>query len=175
MMSFLLGLLLGPFFPQLADPQLTYSNQLSVVVQQLEKDSAPPTQAEIDAVANAQAKADQEDEQGVQVKPINGRLLQDLIAPKRLAAANDSSGVEDSQPQNPLVLTGVLRVGHELVAILNNGSEDFVVAKGSYVLKSMQVVDVKGTSVQLRSINKDRTGQITELQLSGESVSGGTQ
>lgn len=171
-MAFLLGLLLGPFFPQLADPQVTYASQLSTVVQQLEKDAATPTPAELEAALKAQAMAMQADAEEPVAKPINGRLLRNLIVPKQVTVAGDHAASEDGQPQNPLVLTGVLRVGQDLVAILNDGSEDFVVAKGSYVRNSMRVLEVKASSVELKNLNADKAGQVVELQLSGGNVAG---
>lgn len=171
-MAFLLGLLLGPFFPQLADPQVTYASQLSTVVQQLEKDAATPTSAELEAALQAQALKMKADGDEPVAKPINGRLLRNLIVPKQVAVAGDHSASEDGQQQNPLVLTGVLRVGQDLVAILNDGSEDFVVAKGSYVRNSMRVLEVKANSVELKNLNADKAGQVVELQLSGANVAG---
>lgn len=171
-MAFLLGLLLGPFFPQLADPQVTYASQLSAIVQQLEKVAAPPTAADVESALKAQALAMQADAEEPIAKPINGRLLRNLIVPKQVAEAGDNVVSEDGQQQTPLVLTGVLRVGQDLVAILNDGLEDFVVAKGSYVRNSMQVLEVKASSVELKNLNADKARQVVELQLSGGTVAG---
>lgn len=179
MIAFLISLLLLPFVPQLQNPQDKYAEQLASVMKYLEQ--SKPVALDIQdpaTLANPQSLSEAGPTtlpEGLEKK--SPEIIQGLLLKNQLDA-EDSALTESDSESNPaptlssLVLTGVLSVGKDRVAILNDGVNDYVVGKGSYVLGVLKVNSVGNQSVSMTDSRSGKENKQIELSLQEAALPG---
>jgi Tfp pilus assembly protein PilP len=96
---------------------------------------------------------------------IKGTLLRNQLYDPDTASKEDKDVDMEVPSVDSLVLTGVLTVGKEHVAILNDGVNDYVVGKGSYVLGVVKVNSVGSKSISLTDFRSSKESKQLELSL----------
>lgn len=165
MITFLLNLILTPFIPQMTDPQERYSSELSVIVRELERDNLKVPSV---SVKPPEASSPEEVEHPPPIamtSPINGRLLSNLMTSHAGNPTGDAESDAIEAQVKQLVLTGILKVGNDRVAVINDGEKDLVVSRGSYIRDSMRVVKVNQSSVSLKRLGIKGKEKLLELHL----------
>lgn len=135
MISALISLLLVPFFPSLESPEVMHAGEMNKLVHRLEQTGKPVVIDPSLLVFMPEPKAP--------LPAISGRLLAQQVGPKTQDLANaGKAGLA-------WALTGIIYVGGKRVAILNDGTQDHVVAQGSFVNKQVKVSDLTSNSAVL--------------------------
>lgn len=172
MISILVSVLAMAVAPELGEPSVNQIKELKTAIRKIEEGDQKVLEMKRQMLSKREQMIRdvlEKQSEEIQLPLLTGQMLTDGLGDfiATLSRPNGKVAGEESDAEGfneaPLVLSGLIQTSDGRVAIVSDGSRDFVVAKGSYLPGRIKVLNVEKD--RLVVLAESPTGQSRTLEI----------